>query len=448
MGIKVTEECQETYTTAHKESVFLDGFRLTSWNRVPAFAGYEICQSSDTTTLKVGEFRHLIILHQAILGESWLATVQDSVPIFAVVDSIRQDSFFGLADSLKYISFHANSPDSSALTSIVISQSYGLMTGTYFWDILNLPYKVDLLGLSDPAAGTQVEDGSTFFDDPGPQELHLESSFTRSIPTGYEQIVTKMQLQLEERLVLGIDHLRYTYTGRYFSFSSDYPDFENPRDSTGVRDTTFSIEIRPLLMQALNGQPGSLVPNFGLRGFSDIYFLTTLSNYRADCLGRSVRFNLPLYVNSPNIFETDGLSLYSDQFYGNTFREKIPIPFYSHGGQSDIDISRFHYVRDNGRECGTPLDFSGLTSLATNPLEAENLQVSPNPTNGQFFINDPESTPETHYQMVDLTGRKILTVEANGLSTFVNAAAIPTGTYFVLKVKAGIVVSKGRVVIQ
>ncbi len=451
LGINVTEECSDTYTTAIDISLLPDFFPdcpgcIFGYAQIPAFAGYKICQTTDTTSLQIEEFRYFTILQQASVGESWLATTQGNTPIYATVDSVCSGNFLSLTDSLKYISLHADSIASAPLTSIIISRSYGLIKGTLFWDVLNFPENVWLIGMSNPVAGRQLPNAHDFFDDPRPQELHLRFDRPRSnsSPDGYEQLVTEMILELTN-LTTTTRGIRYDYSGQYVNYVVDIFSLLNPRDTSAVRDTTVSWFFPRHLVSSFAAQPGALVPYpFGFA----LEEVSSFSDSERSCFGKSRRFNLPVFNNSSTVFDTFSISEISDQIYRRDYYEKIPISFYGAGIEGGYHRNKLQYVKDGDRECGTPLDFSGLTSLATTPLEVDDLRVSPNPTSGHFFINDTEATPETRYQMVDLTGRKVLTVEADGLSTSVNANGIPTGTYFVLKVKAGIVVSKGRVVIQ
>jgi hypothetical protein len=104
----------------------------------------------------------------------------------------------------------------------------------------------------------------------------------------------------------------------------------------------------------------------------------------------------------------------------NTFPSGIAIP----NGNDMLTVTGIYDITFN-RTTGA---YNFAPALSATSFESKKVSVYPNPSNNMF--NFTSSVILTSVQIVDVTGKTVLNVNANGTNVAVNAANLSTGIYF------------------
>jgi len=451
-GIRISSICDETYT--YMADAYECAAEFPSYFTGPSFAGYEVCQDISATTLSMENGR-LVTLHpQASVGQNWVATIENTSVILAVVDSVRLESVLGLTDSIKYVSFHVGTRDQPTLNSIRIGKTLGLVSALHFWELTACPEQFVLRGISEPEVGLQYQPTTFFLRPDERQEIHFEEKYFAGDDYYYAGDSSyfqyhEYQLQLENWTIApGGDSISCRYRGARLSYRIDNLGNRTPYDSVLVNDYVFNSTISHAEYQALSRQPGSVVPLFSSgqqQPEPDENVVTRLYFTARNCFGKKRSFGRYYYR------ETNGLAqAFSDGFPGNAYFKGVSIPFYRSGNFEVSKSRKLTYLKDDTRECGIPYDFTGIVATPVSadapPLE-NTIGLFPNPANEVTTLWLPSGNS---YEVI-ITGINGPLVrnyqDVNGDLTL-DVKRFTAGVYTVTVMRDGFIVERRRLVVR
>ncbi|SER09995.1 hypothetical protein [Neolewinella agarilytica] len=142
VGMKIENSpCNELYLTVTEKTP------PGSWPSpytIPSFSGLELCQYQDSIVMNVGKNFPVIIRKNQPPGVRWLVTMEEGLEVLGSIDSVRYEAVGTSFDTVKYINFyHADTVLQEQ--PIRLSRSNGLLTGAYFWDLIEEKETVALI---------------------------------------------------------------------------------------------------------------------------------------------------------------------------------------------------------------------------------------------------------------------------------------------------------------
>ncbi len=442
-GMKLNGDCDSTYAHMPNSCSILgvvNAYRSS-------FAGFEVCQGGDTTVLRLNGGRLVELLPRTSVGQSWPVTIENNLQIFAKVDSVRRESFLGITDSVKYISFHGETPEDPTLSSIRIGKTTGLLNAVYFWNFLVCREEVPINGLSDPRAGLQYATAPDFLEPDIGQEIHFEEVIREACDTcstgSYFQ-TNQYQLTLEDYTVSENGNLwTYLYVGSKLSSRTIRNASQTVTDTILQEDYAYTAVINPREFDILSQQPGAMVPYLreGDDGQLSNFRNTTtpLSVEESDCFGEYRRMGIPYDLRNETYSTFTDVPNSFTYLAGTGIRQFERASIRLRGRQ-------IVYFKDNVRECGSPYNFDGIVSINTLPLD-HTISIFPNPTNGQATVRLPAGD-QYEVSILDLHGRKLVNHrEANG-EVDLNLQDLPVGVYVVTITKGGKLRGRRRLVLR
>lgn len=448
VGIRAAGECQLLYTNVLGVICRNDPRFGYCSSQVPSFAGHEVCQRPERTTLLVDDDRLVIMYPAAPVGADWLATTEDTTAIYGRVDSIVWQTVLGQSDSIKYISFHAGGPETPTITSLAVGKVLGVVSGVYFWGLRSFPQNLPVVGISQPEAGVQLSSTAEFFADPGAQELHFREYLPRFDLGDYTHQIDEFSLQLTSyEMNASPGRIIYRFWGSRLRYYTNGTRLSSGYDSTLYTGLSFTYSIDDERTW-LDEQPGSLVPHFisGINTNSPYSTSTTVTHTNGGCRGGEKQFGYDAFV-SEDAFD-DEVLVFTDGNPGDRYYRGIGVPFYDYNLLGAGREGReFVYADDRFGTCGTPLDFSGLTSVRSLPLDAA-ISVYPNPAEQKATLQLPQTGDVYSVALADLAGRQLAFYPDVRYQLDLQVANLKQGVYLLTVSAGGAPVGRRRLVVR
>ncbi|SEP84618.1 T9SS type A sorting domain-containing protein [Neolewinella agarilytica] len=396
----------------------------------PSFAGYAICQSSDSTIMHMGGSEYFRLQTQDQIGSSWTAGRIGGVVAIGKITSIDTMSFLGLMDTAKTITFHHPETDTLLGPPIIISKNYGLISAAWFGrmeDNRSMP----LRGLSNPKVGLQNFTDEEVFDISAGDVFHFTiddwfSPFARLA-------VSVTSVEKTESFV------KISYTGSRIDSQTFYRNGEMI-DTFYLREVNSNWYFGKQILDMLRKQPGeSYAPTGG--------HYHTAHLFRTDgCRELAKRHSVEMkplgegrcYLNGSQYDATPSLFFFPG-FAGAFGESTFFLPF----GRELI------YANTAAGECGTPLNIEEILSglRADESEETIAFQVYPNPGREAVNLTLPE-TELVDLQLIDPLGRKVFSQAGVRGSLRIDTSKLPAGAFLLLLRKNGRVVGSKRLILR
>lgn len=381
---------------------------------VPSFAGLRVRQEPGLTSLLFySDSLHL--RPGAQIGETWMAN--DTT--LAIIDSLVEETFLEVTDSIKYISFKHSMTDEAIGTPIKISKNYGLIEATYFYDLASTEV-LPLVGLSNPVVGLQAPSFRSLTDFTPGDEYHtriINTLDTGGIFPYYQAVETQATVLDVERIgdslaIVQIMKNELTYAG--------IPPSPNLTDSV-YRENRRETIVYDLREQPwLGGQAGQLIP--GLYGDQNL-----LQVVPGNCLGMFLLLDLH---GGPN---DDGCYGWASGLIGHNglYRNQVAGPFEQSVEGSHV-INRLLYFNNATCSDGTPLNFNGLIDGVNDFHLDERIRLYPNPSDGHIHLEIPADLGAVSLSVFSITGQRLLKVGPRVGNRSIAIESFPAGMYTIV----------------
>ncbi len=422
VGMKIENSpCNDLYLTTTEKTP------PGSWPRpysIPSFSGLELCQYQDSIVMNVGKNFPVIIRKNLPLGSKWLVTTEEGKEVLGSIDSVRYEAVGTTFDTVKYINFyHADTVLQEQ--PIRLSRSNGLLTGAYFWDLIEEKETVALISDDELPLPLIATDFAYKIGD----EFHIEevkTLHTEHIDSHLYSITQKILTVVsvgeqngdEIPIEYDISTLKYLTTG-YFDIGIAYDSVY----TTGEIDTI--IEQIPAWTKA---QPGAFME---IQEW--LFFISSTVRVVEHC-GKSLMLQ-------DQIFSTKRVYRYLSELNDNRYKQ---MSLLGYGGnyfewfglmELSAEVKELQHVSlANGATCfGQPFDFNGLVSQTNRERPSIKIRVFPNPVNDKFRINTDDHS-ELEATIFNAKGHALKQVRIRS-GAEVDIADLPTGLYF-LNVKS------------
>ncbi|WP_420461211.1 T9SS type A sorting domain-containing protein [Neolewinella sp.] len=443
-GVRVDSlGCQDLYTSL----AFDQESEQACIHKVPSPFGYAVCQGVDSTLMNFAELGQLVLYQGAATGSTWTALRNDSVTVRAVVEAVRQDSLFNISDSVKIIALIDG--DGDTLSRISISRTYGLVEGTFFYDLLGDLPPLRLAGTSQDELGLQLPADEVYGRVQVGNEYHIdEVTPARQIsPTDDALYDLHRQRTLTVTSVdsLADETVTFTTTGDLLTFAVRTDGSRPGRDSVLYRDTI--MQWAYAYPDALRGlQPGARTVTDSLM---DELEYRVRSLFRGACDQLSTRFTFE--ADFPSEADSCG---YNDAALDGAAPGGVQAPFIPFSsdtlaiGMSPVQTFIRYLDVEGVPACGTPYDFSDII-IGVREFDAAfdaQFQVFPNPTSGQLNVVLP-GTASYQVRLYNLAGSQVQSQWMRGGSQqSLFTETLPVGSYFLVVFEGGRVVGRRQVI--
>lgn len=397
-----------------------------------AFIGAKVCQTDSTARLyftDVGDTTYLEIRTLAPVNQPWPANIPGpgENQIWGEVKQLQEDSFLGLTDSVKYIYFFTinNTGGETLLPApnrpLKVSRQYGLV-GAFWLHDFPIGYffntnsgVLTIAGMSNPQLGIQDTRLDEVFNLQMGDELHIYTKQTVPANQGYYFEYTYLKATITGVSVNAITQvLQYQYMGPQL-ITRDGP--QAPAEDTLYDPMTEGVwEYYLPDLEFLNQQPGSV--------FVQSDFVGTISVRNSELCDRTAK-----YVAYPlEDFNQDGcLGQLLDGSESASYIDGLGGPYYNSFGFAGERKRLLQYYRKGADMCGTPFDFSSVTSVSA--PTAIDVTLGPNPTSGPVTIHLPIGS-SFELALFDAYGRKIKAQNDAGGTVFWDLTGMPAGVYY------------------
>lgn len=405
----------------------------------PSFAGTSFSEIDELTYMYWGDGpdQKLRLYPLSAVGESWIA----SASITATVDSIKTEDFLDLTDDVKYISLRRTDNNELLFDALRISRNYGLLTGTYFYDLKD-GRPITLAGIT--YVGFNDFDWINFPGDfhgincprletisPQSSQLHLKKTVPLTTPGG-----TPAGKRIYERAhalgafvcdpVLGGIEMTTPYRANELSYTVQEDGTHT--DSLMVNNITGRFEYTTMDHLWLSQQPGAFVD--GKTAF--------VNDFNCYGTGRSYSPVINPAVDCPATVD---------------FAAETGVYQYMLGGpymtdQADQTTTAIVYD-DRNNDCGTPLDIILPFPLSTSNFRNDpRITLAPNPASSRVQLNVPTDLGQVSVTVFSANGRLIRQLPAVPGARELNVASLPNGVYVIMVVSETGPVGRRRLVVS
>ena len=254
-GVRLSEaECQDLYASLNFERSRGNPC-ITS---VPSPFGYGLCQRGDSVVMDFAELGSMVLYPRAAVDSVWTAVEDGLGSISAVVTAAGRESFLGVTDSVRTIKFFNSLGDT--LNEAKISQHYGLVAGTFFYQLSPDSPSLILGGTSLESLGRQLPPEEVYGTLAAGDQFHLEEITPERYLTADQNELFDTHRQTTHTVV-SVDSVVNGVT--YFTTRGDLLEYVVPsdgaglpRDSTIVRDTLRRLSALTALSPS-GVQPGA-----------------------------------------------------------------------------------------------------------------------------------------------------------------------------------------------
>ncbi|MBK6963343.1 MAG: T9SS type A sorting domain-containing protein [Bacteroidales bacterium] len=373
----------------------------------PSWMGDRIIVRPDgETSFFNGWNEEIAIKTQAPVGEEWMCYTNPLINFRATVASLGTETFLGVTDSVKTISFQAVSPDGLNISSMInwmqikLSKNNGIITTFNFYSFpevgLGLTRQTagecHLIGMDNPISGIQNLTWKEIHDHNPGDELHTVEIYS---DISYSLRVETLSRLLEKSI--DGDTIFYYWEKRIKVMINGYG------------NNTFSANIDTLLQKIYSNSGFDQLPGMAMEVENSEYFTTTLLKdgfhgiIKAQMGGSG--------TVEPSYYD----SCYHHPIFDNCFPDQeyykgLGGPYYSEYFGFDECSNQLVYYKKDGVEWGFPLDFTVNTTLKPIETEPELVSVFPNPA-------------------TDLVNIKLSILNKSSFMTIIDSHGVETGNY-------------------
>lgn len=355
----------------------------------------------------------------ATLNETWFfSLLPNSDYIEATLSDISFKNVLGVMDSVKTITLQAKNSSNGNIPhlfngqEIKFSKNHGFVK---IFDVFNFPLDTisyDLVGASNPDRGIVNLTARDIYDYEVGDEFHT-TTYNQNIPWSYIY-TTRKKVILTKNISQNQDTITYTYERCQVTVS--YPQ----NDTTYYFDTLPEVVILSQL-EGLNKLNYELLPNLmGHAKFSmnntftvpkrqkdaiELYYYNATSNCWEAIVGNPYVF-----------YYLDGL--------GGGYYENYNVPLVS-------DYHRLVYYKKGAETWGTPIICDTVNSVVQLQENQGKIKIFPNPFSNSTTINieDFNAADNWHFELLDLTGKQVLSLEISSQNVEIYKNNLPAGIY-------------------
>lgn len=383
-----------------------------------SFIGDPSFQSSDQSLQLLGDDDFFELHFSKPIGETWRAYG----PLLASVDSIVEETFFGLTDSVKYIGIK-DTTNIIPTRSVKISKQYGLLQAVFFANPVDYPEVFPLIGMSYPEVGQSaitpnmigfVFQGDEYYEEevqPDAQNGTAGERITQRVyRTGLPNCDPILDASFATFLVQEISFFRSGLNGE-----------QSDTIQVPQRWEHLFIDFNPL------PENWRALP-VGTTHRTEEGDLKLVGNATNDCLGVGKRLSYTFQpLPHPNTnYELSAKSLPSEVYYSKVM----------YG--SDVSLGeaagsrRIVGVRLSDFTCGTQFNFDPLYTSVRNYPDDPRITLSPNPTADFTMLSLPLDLGQVSYRLYAASGKLLSQSERAGGSRNLRMTDFPPGVYTIL----------------
>jgi hypothetical protein len=395
----------------------------------PSWMGDRIIVRPDgETSFFNGWNEEILIKTQAPVGEEWMCYTNPLINFRATVASIGTETFLGISDSVKTISFQAVSPDGLNISNMInymqikLSLNNGIITTFNFYSFpevgLGLTRQTagecHLIGMDNPTAGIQNLTWKEIYDHAPGDELHTVEIYS---DISYSRRMETLSRLLEKSI--DGDTIYYNWENR----------IKVMINNSG--NGTFSANIDTLLQKVYSNPGFDQLP--GMAHEIDDSELFTTTFMKKDDYGITKARMGGYGTVVPSYYD----SCYHHPIYDNCFPDQeyyqgLGGPYYyEHFGFDECSNQLVYYKKD-GVEWGFPLDFTVNTTLKPFKAKPELITIFPNPSGGTVNIEFKGNTGEFILKISDTSGRQTGIYSLKGESNTLNLNNLKQGIYMLM----------------
>ncbi|MHC1775217.1 MAG: T9SS type A sorting domain-containing protein [Lentimicrobium sp.] len=392
----------------------------------PSWMGDRIIVRPDgETSFFNGWNEEILIKTQAPVGEEWMCYTNPLINFRATVASTGTETFLGITDSVKTITFQAVSPDGLNVSNMInymhikLSLNNGIITTFNFYSFPEIGLgltrqtagECHLIGMDDPMVGLQNLTWKEIHDHNPGDELHTVEIYSDITYSFRKETLSR----LLEKSIDG-DTIFYNWENRIKVMINGY----------GYNTFTASTDT---LLQKVYSNPGfDQLPGMAMEVDNSGFFSTTFM--KEDFYGITKARMGGYGTVVPSYYD----SCYHHPIYDNCFPDQeyykgLGGPYYSEYFGFDECSNQLVYYKKDGVEWGFPLDFTVNTTLKPVETEPELVSVFPNPADD--LVNIKLRFPDRSVSMTitDSQGVETGNYQLNAIESQINIQNLKPGIY-------------------
>ncbi|MDR0798346.1 MAG: T9SS type A sorting domain-containing protein [Dysgonamonadaceae bacterium] len=402
------------------------------YNLGASWLGEKIVISEDWN-LFINQEDTIRIKTSAELNESWICFASEDYSIEATVSKLESQSFLGLEDLVKTITFQSFDENNQPIDlwedkTLAISKNYGLINGFDFdWFVdeydsyRNEPYT--LAGLSNPKVGAQNLTWMEVWDFQPGDEVHVRSTSYNyyddySSRGAQDKSIVKYLTRTDET-----NKVTYKKQVQSASYVLDEHDKFSLRNVKNYEAT--QVVVPDDYFDALPGIP---------YGEGIVYVNAMYDPNWKYLAGSGGEFQ----YEEENCWHEIIICYDCDAHY----RRGLGGPYYDDcGSVMSHSESKLVYYKKGNVEWGSPLKIeTGIAEIQTKS------SVVYHPDGESLQIHTETLSLPLRLELLDLTGRTILQSEVTGASQTISLSHLPKGVYLYRLMEKGKMVDKGKII--
>ncbi len=421
VGMKLSaDSCAQTYMSLRMADA-AHGNASGCIPIMPSFAGARVCQEEGAIRLSLQSDSIFIIQHRLPLGHSWQAgrCPTTGALIWGRVEAVQEDTFLGLTDSVKYIVFYRLDANGQVQylpapnRPLRISKHHGLVGGPWLRDLCEYDHSLELLGMSQPAAGLQNPVLEDFFDLAPGDELHTEEQGVQGSRLRHVHSILKLQTATFHT---GGYAVRMQFKRQRMQFFSSWWG-DSFQDTTYFSESDFVQEFTASSLAFLNAQPGSIFPD---SSYGNSAISVVMLGAFGTCGAYQKFLSAPFWMSTPQC-----VSMLTDAAQGGSFVTSLAGPYIDIITLGGPVVRRLRFYRKGSLTCGAPFTFPTAVQEPT----LSGLSAYPNPFDQSLELTVPAKAVVRLY---DLTGRLLGSFRCpEGHCTLALPEHLPAGIYMI-----------------
>jgi len=349
-----------------------------------SYFGNSVYQSPDSTSLAYSNFT-VHLRPAAQIGESW--NINENYE--ATIDSITEETFFELTDSVKYIEVGLQVPTFASITDFQVGD--------------RLDKRFNIRDVDEN--GIQINN------------------------------ITEQQLTVErvDRITDSLVQVQFLLHELTYQTETSTSNIDSVFDGFQTEVLTYNLREQPYLDAQYNQVFDS--------EFGELYVVSPINISCDDVEEPGIILKIFGQGEGDVITYGGGFSI------GGIFQNRVVGPYQQFIEGAEV-INKLLYQSNAVATCGTPLDFDDLISGTNDPVFDERILLYPNPASDNIVVEIPADLGATSLQLYGIDGRLVRQVRASLGSHTLSVASLAPGLYTVVIVNESGWVGRRRVVVR